>query len=86
MFLIGNISFNQKANLSAEDYLTPVSHSSQGVTLTQLLTSLEPEEFKPTEDVVITALNDHLLKDCIVSFDHLEICETLGGGEICNSN
>ena len=83
MLLIGNI-FNWKANLPAEDYLTLRPNSSQGVTLTQLLTSSEPKEFKPTKDIVITALNDHLLKDSIVSFDHLEICETLGEGEIYN--
>ena len=64
--------------------MTAVSHPSQRITLTQLLSSLEPEEFKPTEDVVITALNDHLLEDHIVSFDHLEIHKTLGEGEICN--
>lgn len=47
------------------------------------MTSAEPEQFKPTEDVVITALNDHLLEDFIVSHDHLSILETLGEGEIC---
>ena len=75
---------DQKINSSADDYLIAVSHPSQKIPLTQLLSSSEPEEFKPTEDVVITALNNHLLEDHIVSIDHLEIHKTLGEGKICN--
>ena len=72
-------STKQWTNSSAEAQFTgavpPV------VNLTKLLTGLEPEEFKLTEDIVITALNDHLLEDFIVSHDHLNILETLGEGE-----
>ena len=52
--------------------------------LTELITSTEPEEFKLTEDIVITALNNYLLEDFIVSHNNLSIHETLGEGEICN--
>ena len=50
----------------------------------ELLTSTEPEEFKLTEDIVITALNNYLLEDFIVSHNNLSTHETLGEGEICN--
>ena len=50
--------------------------------LTELITSTEPEEFKLTEDIVITALNNYLLEDFIVSHNNLIVHETLGEGEI----
>ena len=52
--------------------------------LTELITSTEPEEFKLTEDIVITALNNYLLEDFIVSHNNLSVHETLGEGKICN--
>ena len=74
-------STKQRTNSSAEAQFTVAAPPA--VNLTELLTSLEPEEFKPTEDVVITAFDDHLLEDFIVSHDHLNILETLGEGENC---
>ena len=73
-------STKQQEYLSAEAHSSPVF---SGANLTELLTNVEPEEFKPTEDIVITALNDHLLDDFIVSHDHLNILEILGEGKIC---
>ena len=67
--------------MSAEPYLTAASYSTPRINLTELLTtSLGPEEFKPTEDIVMTALADHLLDDFIVPHDYLQILEILGEG------
>jgi len=69
-------SAEQKADLSAS------SHTTAGFNLTEVLTCSGPEKFELTEDIVVTALNDHLLEDFIVSHDRLNILETLGEGEI----
>ena len=53
--------------------------------LAELVSSTEPEEFKLTEDIINTALNNYLLEDFIVSYDNLSVLETLGEGEICKS-
>ena len=66
------------ADLSAEPYCTP------RINLTEALTSSGPEEFKPTEDIIITTLNNYL-EDFIVLHDHLTILESLGEGNICIS-
>ena len=71
-----------KPSDSASPYL---SAASSVPSLAEVLTSKEPEEFKPTEDLVITALNDHLLEDFIVSHDHLNILEVLGEGKISSN-
>ena len=67
------------ADLSAEPYCTP------RINLTEALTSSGPEEFKPTEDIIITSFNNYLLEDFIVPHDHLMIFESLGEGNICIS-
>ena len=78
---VNNITSKElKTSGSASPYLAAASSLAS---LAEILTSEEPEEFKPTEDLVVTALNDHLLEDFIVSYDHLNILETLGEGNNC---
>ena len=69
-------STEQKTNFSAESVV------SQSSAVVKALTSSGQEEFKLTQDIIITALTDHLLEDFIVSHDSLNILETLGEGEI----
>ncbi len=72
-------------DLPGEPYLTATSYCTPKINLTEVLSSSGPEEFKPTEDLVITALNDYLLEDFIVPHNHLTIRESLGEGNICIS-
>ena len=76
-------SNEHRADLSAEPYLAATSYCTPRANLTEILTSSVPEEFKPTEDIVMTALDNYLLEDFIVPHDHLTILETLGEGNIC---
>ena len=64
---------------NSSGYLSPVT------ALAELVSSTEPEDFKLTEDIIITALNNYLLEDFIVSHDNLSVHETLGEGEIRKS-
>ena len=64
-------------DLPGEPYLTATSYCTPKINLTEVLSSSGPEEFKPTEGLVITALNDYLLEDFIVPHDHLTIRESL---------
>jgi len=83
LFLLGKSSSNSRTpSASLRSSESSLYSSPQSPPIVKALTSPRHENFKLTEDKVVTALTDHLLDDFIVSHDRLDILETLGEGEI----